>query len=146
MISFRNAMQLYFPFFVSCSLFLLQVVVKLFDYFWQPNGLFSKFCVICLMMYYFVHCNNCAFKDVNGAYFCTCSLVTLCVPEMCFWPAKTLKKLYLFEMHICVWPGAQIRFRHKWRNWLQVLFYFIFLMGGVASVIGMSFFQLSSRF
>ena len=65
-------------------------------------------------MYYFVYCNNCAFKDVNGSCYCTYWLVALCVPEICFWPAKTIKKLYLFEMHICVWPGAQTRFRHKW--------------------------------
>ena len=31
-------------------------------------------------------------------------------------------------------------------NWLQLLFYFIVLMGTVASVIGMSFFQLCFRF
>ena len=31
-------------------------------------------------------------------------------------------------------------------NWLQLLFYFIVLMGAVASVIGMSFFQLCFRF
>ena len=30
-------------------------------------------------------------------------------------------------------------------NWLQLLFYFIVLMGIVASVIGMSFYQLCSR-
>ena len=60
-------MQLYFLFFVSCSLFLLQVLLKLFDYFWKPYGLFSKFSVICLLMYYFVYCNNCGLKNVNGA-------------------------------------------------------------------------------
>ena len=31
-------------------------------------------------------------------------------------------------------------------NWLQLLFYFIVLMGIVASVIGMCFFQLCFRF
>ena len=35
---------------------------------------------------------------------------------MCFWPAKTTKKLELFEMHTCVLPGNQIWFRHKWRK------------------------------
>ena len=35
---------------------------------------------------------------------------------MCFWPAKTRKNLELFEMHTCLWPGAQIWFRHKWRK------------------------------
>ena len=91
-------------------------MVNFFDYFWKPNSLFSKFCVICLLMYYFVYCNNCALKDVNGTGWCTCSLVALCVPEMCFCPAKTTKNLEIFEMHTCLWPGAQIWFRHKWRK------------------------------
>ena len=42
--------------------------------------------------------------------------MVLCVPEMCFWPAKTRKVLEFFEMHTCLWPGAQIWFRHKWRK------------------------------
>ena len=35
---------------------------------------------------------------------------------MCFWPAKARKNLELFEMHTCLWRGAQTSFRHKWRN------------------------------
>ena len=35
---------------------------------------------------------------------------------MCFWPAKTGKNFELFEMHTCLWPGAQIWFWHKWRK------------------------------
>ena len=42
--------------------------------------------------------------------------MALRLPEMCFWPAKTRKSLELFEMHTCLWPGAQIWFRHKWRK------------------------------
>ena len=99
--------------FVSSSLIFLEVVVKPFDYFWKPNGLFSKFCVNCLLMFYIVYCNSCALKYINGACYCTCSLVALSVPEMCFWPAKTRKNLELFEMHTYLWPGAQIWFRHK---------------------------------
>ena len=91
-------------------------MLKIFDYFWKPYGLFSKFCVICLLMYYFVYCNNCVLNDVNGARWCTCSLVALSVPEICVWPATTRKNLELFEMHTCHWPGAQIWFRHKWRK------------------------------
>ena len=26
------------------------------------------------------------------------------------------KKLEIFQMHTCLWPGAQILFRHKWKN------------------------------
>ena len=43
-------------------------------------------------------------------------MVALSVPEFCSWPAETRKNLELFEMHICHWPGAQIRFRQKWRK------------------------------
>ena len=67
LISFWSAMQLTFYLFVSSSFFILEVLVKLFDYFSKPNGLFSKFSVNCLLMFYFVYCNNCALKDVNGA-------------------------------------------------------------------------------
>ena len=42
--------------------------------------------------------------------------MALCLPEMCFWPAKTRQNLEFFEMHTCLWPGAQIWFRHKWRK------------------------------
>ena len=42
--------------------------------------------------------------------------MALRVPEMCFWPAKTRKILEFFEMHTCLWPGAQKWFRHKWRK------------------------------
>ena len=44
-------------------------------------------------------------------------------------------------LHICNY-GSDI----NERNWLQLLFYLILLKGTVASVIGMSFFQLCFRF
>ena len=49
-----------FYLFVTSSLFFLEVVVKIFDYFWKSYSLFSKFCVNCLLMFYFVYCKNCA--------------------------------------------------------------------------------------
>ena len=141
-------MQCNFTFcvFVTSSLFFSEVVVKIFDYFWKSNSLFSKFCVNCLLMFYFVYCNNCALEDVSGACLCTCSLVALRVPEMCFWPAKTRKSLkFLRCIHVIdlvLKYGSDI----NEGNWLQLLFYFIVLMSIVASVIGMSFFQLCFRF
>ena len=92
-------MQCNFTFylFASSSLLFLQVVVNLFDYFWKPHILFSRFCVNCLLMFYFLYCNNFVSNDVNGACWCTRSLVALCVPDMCFWPAKTGKKLQLLR-------------------------------------------------
>ena len=47
-----------FSLLLSSSLFFLEVVINVFDYFWKPNSLFSKFCVNCLLMLYFVYCNN----------------------------------------------------------------------------------------
>ena len=38
------------------------------------------------------------------------------VPDLCFWPEKSRRNLELFEMHTCLWPRAQIWFRHKWRK------------------------------
>ena len=91
-------------------------------------------------MFYFVYCNNCALKDVSGACSCTCSMVALRVPEMCFWPAKTRSSLnFLRCIHVVdlvLKYGSDI----NEGNWLQLLFYFIVLMSIVASVIGMSFF------
>ena len=42
--------------------------------------------------------------------------MALNVPETCFWPAKNSKILDFFEMHTCLWPGAQKWFGHKWRK------------------------------
>ena len=93
LITFKNAMQLYFLSFVLSSLFFLEVVVKIFDYFWKSNSLVFKFCVNCLLMFYFVYCNNCALKNGNGSCWCNCSLVALRVPEMFFWLAKSWNSL-----------------------------------------------------
>ena len=46
--------------------------------------------------------------------------MALRAPEKYFWPAKTRKNRELFEMYTCHWPGAQIWFRHKWRNLVTV--------------------------
>ena len=68
-------------------------------------------------------------------------MVVLPKREMCFWPAKTRKNRELFEMHTChdlvLKYGSDI----NEGNWLKLLFYFIVLMGIVASVIGLSFFS-----
>ena len=44
------------------------------------------------------------------------SMVALSDREICFWPANTRTKLDFFEMHTCLWTGAQIWFRHKRRK------------------------------
>ena len=138
--------NLTFYIFVSSSLFFLEVVVNVFDYFWKPNSLFSKFCVNCLLIFYFVYCNNCVLNDVNGACWCTCSLVALSVLEMCFWPAKARRNLELFEMHTCHWPGAQIWFRHKWWKLVTASFCLLVLIGKVVFIIEMSFFSCGLGF
>ena len=43
-----------FYLFVYTSQFFRKMVVKLFDYFWKSNSLFSKYCVNCLLMFFFV--------------------------------------------------------------------------------------------
>ena len=61
------------------------------------------------------------------------------MPEMCFWPAKTRKNLnflrciHVFDLVINFFADINEI------NWLQLVFYFIVLMGIVASVDGMSF-------
>ena len=66
LLSFRKAIKLYFLSFSVFQSFFFEVVAKLFDYFWKPNSLFSENCVNCLLMFYFVYCNNRALKHVNG--------------------------------------------------------------------------------
>ena len=116
-------MQLYFLSFSSPSLFFLEVVVNVFDYFWKPNSLFSKFCVICLLMLYFVYCNNCVLNDVNGACWCTCSLVALRMSE-CVSDLRSLEKTLNFLRCIHVFDlllkyGSDI----IEGNWLQLQFF-----------------------
>ena len=61
-------------FFSFCSRLLPKVVIKhLFEYLWNPIGPFSRFCVKCLLFFYFVYCNKCVLKVVNGAIYCTFS-------------------------------------------------------------------------
>ena len=45
-----------FFFCVYSSLFILELVMKLFDNFWKTNSPFSKFCVICPSRFYFKFC------------------------------------------------------------------------------------------
>ena len=115
LISFRNAMQHNFWFFVSSNFFFLEVVEKSLITS-ESQIVFSKFFVNCLLMYYFEYCIESALKDLCGACYCTCLLVALRVPEMCFWPAKIRKNIEFFEVRTCHWPGAQTWFRHKWKK------------------------------
>ena len=77
----------------------------------------SVFDVNCHSLFHYEYCSSCFLKEKNGAYYCTCSFLAMCVPEICFWPAKTGKKLELFPMHSRLWPGAQILSGCKWTNW-----------------------------
>ena len=142
-------MQCNFDFYVfaSASLAIPKVVMKnLLHYFWNPISPCSKFCVNCLLRFYFVYCDIFVFNDVNGVCWCTCSLVALIVPDICLRTAKFrenlkfLRCIYVFELVLknCsdIIEG----------NWLQVLFHFFVLMGKVSWDIGMSFYLLCSRF
>ena len=68
------------------------------------------------------------------------------MPEMCFWPAKTRKSLNFLRCIYVIELVLKYCSDINEGNWLQLLFYLIVLMGIVASVIGMSFFQLCFRF
>ena len=136
-------MQCNFTFyrFVSSSPTFLELVIKLFDYFGKPNSLFSKFCVNCLLIFYFVYCNNCVLTDINWACWYTCSLVALRVPEKCFWPAKAGKALkFLRCIHVFDLVLKYVSDINE-GNWLQLLFYFIILTGRVTAVIEIKFFS-----
>ena len=66
------------------------------------------------------------------------------MPEMCFWSVKS-RKNFLRCIHVI---GLVLNFGSdiNERNWLQLLFYLIVLMGIGASVIGLSFFSYVSGF
>ena len=64
-------MQCNFTFYLfpSCSIAVPKVVMKyLFDYFSKPISPFSKFCVNCLLRFYFIYCNNCVLNAFWDAY------------------------------------------------------------------------------
>ena len=82
---------------------------------WRTISPFSKFFVNCVQLFNSVYCNFCVPNDNNGACWCTCSLVTLVVLEICFWKI-CWRNLSFFEMHTRVGPGAQMLFRHNWRK------------------------------
>ena len=100
---------------------------------------FSTFCINCLLRFHFVYCNNGALKNVNGASYCTCSLVALRVPENCFWAAKTRKTL---EFLRCIY-GIDSVLKYGTDkiegHWLQLLFLLHSSLAVVASVNGLSF-------
>ena len=116
LISFWNDLQIYSIFLWLTTFFFLEVVIKVFDNFWEPDSLISKLIVNCLLMFHFVYCNICDLKNINGACFYTCSVLALSIPKMYFWPAKTRKNPKLPKMLTCHWIGAQMWFRHKWKN------------------------------
>ena len=121
-------------------------MVKIFDYFWKSNSLFSKFCVNCLLMFYFLYCNNWLWKlwvdPVNALARCWSCACLKCVSGLRRLE-KTLKLLRCIRVFELVLKYGSVI---NEGNWLQLLFYFLVLMGTVASVIGMSFFQLCFRF
>ena len=77
----------------------------------------------------------------------TCLLVALRVAEKCFWLAAKTRKSSNFLRCIHVFDLV-LKYCSDINegNWLQLLLYFIVLMGIVASVIGMSFFICVSSF
>ena len=105
---------------------LLKTILFVFQNFLNVN---------CLLIFYSVYCSKCFVNEYNGDFYCTRSLVILLLPEMCFWPAKSRKKLEFFELHSRLGPGAQMFFRHKRRRSSSLLFLFIVLMNIVDGLI-----------
>ena len=132
--------NLKFCLFESSNLFFLEVVVKIFDDFWKPNGLYSKFCITCL--------------------WCSTSYTVLIVlwkmlkehvnaparwwPWACLNCCSGLRRLeetlnFLRCIHV-IDPVLKYGSDINEGNWLQLLFCLIVLIGMVASFIGISFF------
>ena len=132
----QHRLQFYSIFFLTYIFFFFEVVVKIFD-FWLLTVFWCSTSYI----------KNVTWKTLME-FFYFCSLIALSIAKIYFWPAKTRKKPKLLEMHTCLWPGAQMCFRQKWRLAIgYLLFYFIVLMVIVASVfdteIFSSLFQVS---
>ena len=116
--------------FASSSLPLPKIVMKyFFDFFRKPISPFSEFCFICVLGFYFVYCINCVLNEVDGAWYCNCSLVALRVPEICFWAAKTRENLNFSRcIHV---SDLVLKFCSDINegNWLQFLFLLLFVDG-----------------
>ena len=132
---------LLFNLFVSSSLFFLVVVVKLFDYCWKPYSLFSNFVLTvfwCSTSYtVLVVLWSMLMEPVNAPARwrpCACLKSFFGLPRL----EKTLNFLkYIHTFDLVLRCGSDI----KEGNWLQLLFYFILLVGKLASVILRSFFS-----
>ena len=128
----------------SSNLFFLGVVVKLFDDFRKPNSLYSKFCVNCLFMFYFVYCTILLWKmlmePVNETARWWPRACRKCVAGL-----RRLEKILNFLRCIHVIDSV-LKYGSAINegNWLQLLFCLIVLIGMVASVIGISFFSYVS--
>ena len=62
-------MQYNFSFCISKSSIpcvFLEVMGKIFNYFWKPMSPFYISCINCLLRFHFVYCNNGALKTVIG--------------------------------------------------------------------------------
>ena len=68
------------------------------------------------------------------------------MPEMCFWPAKTRKSLNFLRCIYVIDLVLKNCSDINEGNGLQLLLYFIVLMGIAASIFGLSFFQVCFRF
>ena len=131
---------------MSSSLFFLVVVVKLFDYFWKPYSLFSNFVLTvfwCSTSYTVIVVHwSMLMEPVNAPARWWPGACLKCVsglPRL----EKTLNFLrYIHNFDLVLRYGSDI----KEGNWLQLLFYFILLVGKVASVIGKFFLSCGSCF
>ena len=104
-------------------------MVNVFDYFWKPNSLFSKFCVNCLLIFYLytviVVIWKMLMEPVNapGRWW----------PCACLKCVSGLRRLEdILEFLRCIHVFDLVRRYGSDINegiWLQLLFYFIVMMG-----------------
>ena len=96
-------------------------------------------------MFFSVYCSSCFLNDKNGAFYSTCSLVGLLVLKLCFWPARTIKKVELLVIHASLGPCAEMLLRHNWRKLDTFLFFFTALVNIVVWLLGPSLFASVGR-
>ena len=130
---------------MSCSLFILQVVLKLFDYFWKPNGLFTSFVLYvcwCTSSYtVIIVLWKMLMEPVNApARWWPCACLE-CVSGL-----RRLKKTLNFLRCLHVLTGCSNVVKTKMKETGYSFSLLFVLVGIVASVVGMSFFSCVSCF
>ena len=144
--SFTNAIYLIFLCLCVFCFFFLQVVTKwFFDDFWRPLMPFSTFLFSMLIVLW---CSTpftaVFFRMKNLGVFNAAARWRSCTCLKRISGHGRLEKHEILVMHTSLRNGAQILFRHKWRNLDTLLFFFIVLVNVVALLTGKSIIMCGS--